>query len=665
MDKLKISLAIYVILCFFILYIIIKIFRGNKVNRQDKASNIIMDNLDTIYIIINSKTKKLVYLSSNVYNILGISGNNNEEIYKKILNVERIKIEIDNWDKKSNYVSQMIMYDNPKYNHDMWIKIKLFMYKERDNYYIIQIQDATKEHDSQHLLISQASNIKSRETQLNQITSKIYDAEISINLINDTYDLKYFSNNNLYFGNQKRGKYNEDLNELFKNINDSDKKVVLNELSVENLNEHFNKFELESKTIRYRLGNEVKNNIWLESTIFFLSKKDKTISILTKNVTESAEEIRKQNVMLQNALNDAKMTDKSKMELISTISHDIRTPLTNIIGISDALINKKIDKSIKEDIENINQSSNEVLEIIDSLLNPNKLEKEVLKVEEKQYNILKLFNDLEENTKEYISNKNVKINLSLDTNLPVILLGDEIRIRQALTKILNNSIKYTEEGKIDISVKGKKKDDIVNLKIEIKDTGIGMSEKKLIEIMTKDTGSISSVKRLIELLDGKFEIESKENEYTLVTLKFDQKIVEDNKVREKISNNKSAEVFDLGNKKILVVDDNLLNLKVTKKLLDQYGAIVTLLESGEECIEMINSGKTFDLILMDQMMPGLDGIETLKKLKEIKGFNTKVVVLTADAMDGKKDMYIKSGFDDYISKPIDKKELSRVLKSIK
>ena len=198
MDKLKISLAIYVILCFFILYIIIKIFRGNKVNRQDKASNIIMDNLDTIYIIINSKTKKLVYLSSNVYNILGISGNNNEEIYKKILNVERIKTEIDNWDKKSNYVSQMIMYDNPKYNHDMWIKIKLFMYKERDNYYIIQIQDATKEHDSQHLLISQASNIKLRETQLNQITSKIYDAEISINFINDTYDLKYFSNNNLY-----------------------------------------------------------------------------------------------------------------------------------------------------------------------------------------------------------------------------------------------------------------------------------------------------------------------------------------------------------------------------------------------------------------------------------------------------------------------------------
>ena len=665
MDKMQITILIYILICVLVLYAVLKILRGNSLNRQDKVSKIIMDSLDTIYILIDSKTKKVLYISSNVYNILGISGNNEDEIYKKIVSIDRIKEELNHWDKKSDYVSQMILYDSPKYNHDMWIKIKLFAYKGKDNYYIIQIQDATKEHDSQHLLISQATNIKSRESQLNQITSKTYDAEMSINLVNNTYDLKYFNTGNLYFGPEKRGKYSDDLSTLFKGVNDSDRNLILDELSIEKLNNHFDKYELDSISLRYRLGNEVKNNTWLESTIFFLSKKDKTISILTKNVTENAEEIRKQNVMLQNALNDAKMTDKSKTDLISTISHDIRTPLTNIMGISDSLLDKKLNSEIKEDIKSINDSSNEMLEIIDSLLNPNKIEKELLRQEEKEYNVLKLFNELEETANEYIENKNIKINLNLDSNLPVILLGDEVRIKQALNKIINNSIKYTDEGRIDISVKGRKKNNIVNLQIEIRDTGVGMSEKKLVEIMTKDTNSISSVKKLIELLGGKFEIESKEHEYTIVTLKFNQKIVEDNKVRELMEKNKSAETFDLSNKKILVVDDNLLNLKVTKKLLEDYKIDAKLTESGEECVEIIKSGNVFDLILMDQMMPGLDGVETLKKLKEIDGFNTKVVVLTADAMEGQKEKYLSLGFDDYLSKPINKKELSRVLKSIK
>lgn len=661
-----ISIFIYIILFILLIFVLAKLIKGNTSYKYDKISKIIFNNLDTVYILINSRTKKVVYLSNNVYEILGISANNMDDAYKKILGFDRIKEEIDKWNKTSGYISQMILYDNPRYNHDMWIKIKLFPYKEKEEkYYIIQIQDATKEHDSQHLLISQATNIKSRESQLNQITSKIYDAEISINLINNTYDLKYYNTNNLYFGAESKGKYSESINNLFKNINESDKSEILEQLSIESLNNHFDKYELESLTFRYRIGNEIKNNIWLESTVFFLSKKDKTISILTKNVTENAAEIRKQNVMLQNALNDAKMTDKSKTDLISTISHDIRTPLTNIIGLSDSLMGKKLDAEVKDDIKNIYESSNDVLEIIDSLLNPSKVEKEVLKQEEKEYNLLKLFNELEDTVKDYIQGKNIKVNLNLDNNLPVILLGYESRIKQALTKILNNSIKYTDEGEIDISVKGIKKNNNVNLKIEIKDTGIGMSEKKLVEIMNKDTNSISSVKKLIELLDGKFEIESKENEYTIVTLKFSQKIVEDNKIGKIIVNNKTAEIFDLSNKKILVVDDNLLNLKVTKKLLEEYKVSATLVESGEECLELIKSGSSFDLILMDQMMPGLNGLDTLKRLKQIDNFNSRVIVLTADAMEGQKEKYIKEGFDDYLSKPIDKKELSRVLRSIK
>ena len=274
-----------------------------------------------------------------------------------------------------------------------------------------------------------------------------------------------------------------------------------------------------------------------------------------------------------------------------------------------------------------------------------------------------MFRIVEDSAKEYINNKNLKLNVNLNSNLPVILKGDYMRITQAITNIVNNSIKYTNDGEININVSGTKKDDNVNLVIEISDTGIGMTEEKLEEIMNStDNKGITSVKKLMKLLEGKLEIESKEGEYTKVTLSFDQKIIEDNKVREKIENNKNAEIFDLSGKKILIVDDNTLNLKVTGRLLEPYNASVTLLENGLDAIDLIKDKNNFDLILMDQMMPGIDGTETLDKLREIENFNTPIVVVTADAIKGRKEEYLSEGFDDYISKPIDKKELNRVLK---
>ena len=199
--------------------------------------------------------------------------------------------------------------------------------------------------------------------------------------------------------------------------------------------------------------------------------------------------------------------------------------------------------------------------------------------------------------------------------------------------------------------------------VEVKDTGEGIEEEKIDSIMSDTSNKgITSVKNLVNLLDGELEIESKKGEYTKVTIIFIQRIVEDNKVRELINNNKNAEEFSLKGKKVLVVDDNTLNLKVTSRLLGSYDLDVTLLESGEECIETIKDNNNFDLILMDQMMPGLDGTETMKKLKEIENFNIPIVVLTADAMQGQKEKYLASGFEDYISKPIDKSELSRILK---
>ena len=157
--------------------------------------------------------------------------------------------------------------------------------------------------------------------------------------------------------------------------------------------------------------------------------------------------------------------------------------------------------------------------------------------------------------------------------------------------------------------------------------------------------------------NNKFE----EGEYTKVTLSFNQKIVEDNKIRELLNKNKDVEEFDLTGKRILVVDDNRLNLKVTNRLLKPYNVLTILVESGEECISVLKESK-FDLILLDQMMPGMNGVEVMKKLREDKKFNTPIVVLTADAVKGQKEKYLSEGYDDYMSKPIDKQELSRILK---
>lgn len=675
-DHLKINNTInYLVLIITIvtgLYAI-NLIKGNEKNKnnkfREKLFSSLISNSNTVYIMMNSNTNEVLYVSGDIEEIIGVTVKERsmDEVVSRIFSIPIIKEELKNWDKKSEYISQMIEYDNPKYNHQMWIRLKIYSFKEKkSSYYVMQIINATKEHERQHLLVTQASDIKAKESQLNQIVSSSYDMEININLNTNIYDLKYFKKDNLYFGEERRGTYSAGLLEIANNfINENDRDNFIKTLGIENLKLHFSRFELDSYTLRYRIGNKVKNNVWLESTIFFLSnRQNNKVSILTKNVTENAESIRKQNVLLQNALNDAKMVSKSKTELISTISHDVRTPLSSIMGLSESLLNKNLDNAIKDDVKDIYSSSREAIEIVDGLLDASKIEKRIIEKEEKEYNVLKIFKRLEETAKDYAKDKSIEINLNLNSNLPVILYGDSNRIFQAVSQIVNNSVKYTEEGTININVRGEKKNNQVNLIVEISDTGVGIDQAKLGKIMNSNDGTtgIGSVKNLMKILGGSFEIESKVNEYTKVTLSFAQRIVEDNKIRELMDSNKKAQNLVFDNKKILIVDDNKLNLKVTSKLLEPYHIETTLLESGEECIDIIKEGVKFDLILLDQMMPGLDGTETLKRLREIDGFSIPVVVLTADAIQGQKEKYLSDGFNDYISKPIDKNELNRVLK---
>ena len=350
------------------------------------------------------------------------------------------------------------------------------------------------------------------------------------------------------------------------------------------------------------------------------------------------------------------------------MSHEIRTPMNAIIGLSSSILEENIPDNVKEDVESINSASNNLLEIIDGILDISKVESGSLELDEKEYNIAKLFKDLESITKENIGKKNIKLVLNINRNIPSLLFGDNGKIRQVLTNILNNAAKFTDEGVITINADCERINSKIRLTISVEDTGIGMNEQELSKIFedsnSKNMGLVIS-KKLIDVLKGQIEVESKVGIGSKFTIYIEQKIMDDKAIGDinefKVIR-KRALSFNAEGKKILVVDDNKLNLRVATKLLKAYGATIESVISGKECIDLINNGNKYDLILLDQMMPEMDGVETFKQLKMINDFNTPVVVLTADAIKGVKEKYLSVGFDDYLSKPIDVNELSTVLK---
>ena len=253
--------------------------------------------------------------------------------------------------------------------------------------------------------------------------------------------------------------------------------------------------------------------------------------------------------------------------------------------------------------------------------------------------------------------------------MPEVLLGDQERIEQVILSVLNNSIKYTNKGTIKLNVDAIVSDNLCRFKIVIEDTGSGINSTDLRKIFDIDSKRKNNkiglvvAKELIDLMNGKIDIDSILGQGTTVVIVIDQKMVHND---TKVVSKKKKEIvpFDANNSKVLVVDDNKLNIKVATKLLEPYNISVVEAYSGEEALNILDKDTDFSLILMDDLMPNLSGTETLgilKKIERVDGFNIPVVVLTANAVTGVKNKYLDKGFDDYLSKPIDRYELDRVL----
>lgn len=368
----------------------------------------------------------------------------------------------------------------------------------------------------------------------------------------------------------------------------------------------------------------------------------------------------------------ADKANNAKTEFLSSMSHEIRTPLNAIDGFSQLILEEDNIDTIKEEAKDIMAASQNLLEIVNGILDISKIEADKLEIVNVEYEPTKIFEEVGKLAKSRIGEKPVEFKMHIAEDLPDYLNGDYTRIKQITLNLLTNAVKYTKNGYVDFSVRCVTQDHICRLIIMVKDTGIGIKKEnvdKLFEkferfdkeqnITIEGTGlGLAITKKLVNLMNGRIIADSRYGTGSIFAVVLDQKIVNKKKeVDVEVVSNKS--IFTNAN--ILIVDDNKINLKVASRLLESYKVKTETMDSGFKCIEKIKSGYKYDLILMDDMMPKISGTETLKELKKISNFNTPVVALTANAIAGMKEKYLSDGFDDYISKPIDKKELERVL----
>lgn len=383
---------------------------------------------------------------------------------------------------------------------------------------------------------------------------------------------------------------------------------------------------------------------------------------------------------LNKARDEAVKANQAKTDFLSSMSHEIRTPLNAICGFSNSLLeNDGVSSEAKDDVKNIIMASDTLLELVNGILDISKIEANKLEIIDSVYSFKKMYEELILLTKARIGEKPIEFKHSYDESIPEFLYGDGIRVKQVIINLLTNSAKYTKDGYIDFRINSIQKNNIIRLIISVEDSGIGIKKESIDKLFTKferlgvekqttteGTGlGLAITKKLVEMMGGKIVVQSIYGKGSIFTISLDQRMLTNEELtkvmKEKETEEKTDEIIDASGKNILVVDDNMLNLKVAERLLKAYKCNITLVSSGSECLDKVSNNK-YDLILLDDMMPRMSGTETLQKLKEIETFNTPVVALTANAITGMKEEYINRGFNDYLSKPIIKEDLNRVMK---
>lgn len=418
---------------------------------------------------------------------------------------------------------------------------------------------------------------------------------------------------------------------------------------------------------------------YLRPELLFITAIISFITVLMYHTIENPDVnmIRKINI----AKEQAEKANRAKTDFLSSMSHEIRTPLNAIVGFSEDIIQENNLDTIREEAKDIVSASHTLLDIVNGVLDISKIEANKMELVESEYVLVDEINSLTNLIRSRIREKPIELEVNISNDIPYKLFGDIGKIKQIITNFLTNSVKYTEKGKIVFDVKSINEGDNATLVLNVSDTGRGIKQEDLNKLFKKferiDEDRNTSIegtglglvitKSFVEMMGGKIVVQSKYEVGSAFIVYLNQKIIKKEFPVEYIEETKAGATCPLeqrtfwDDKRVLIVDDNTLNIKVAAKLIGKYGMNIDTCESGFECIDKIKAGEKYDIIFLDVMMPKMDGVETLKKLKDISDFDMPVVALTADAIDGMKEKYINDGFDDYLSKPIVKDKLEKTL----
>ena len=411
---------------------------------------------------------------------------------------------------------------------------------------------------------------------------------------------------------------------------------------------------------------------------------------LHREQQERSEQLEEALELAKAAMQQARRANSAKSEFLANMSHEIRTPINAVLGMNEMIIRESTSDRITTYARNVESAGKNLLSIINDILDFSKIEAGKMEIAESDYKLSSVLNDVTNMIVFKARQKDLRFDVKVDEALPDELYGDEVRVRQVVTNVLNNAVKYTHEGSVALTVSGEKVADetgreTVNLVFRVSDTGIGIKEEDLpklfkqferIDLVQNNTVEgtglgLSITRNLLQLMNGRIEVESVYGEGSTFIIYLPQRVISDEPIgnfhdkfdRYVHTMRAYQESFKAPEAHILVVDDTDMNLTVIEGLLSKTEINLDTASSGAEALSL-TLGKKYDLILMDQRMPIMDGTQTMRHIREQEnGMNidTPVICLTADAVSGARNKYLEEGFTDYLSKPVESSTLEAAL----